>query len=134
MSLGTNIKYLREERKKTQEQLADALGVSFQAISSWERDEYKPDTDNLIKVAEALDVSLSALVEEKSCHFTTKEALFNWEHMKTYVKTTAKNYNLKDTLKAIDFAEKAHEGQKRRRRGVGYHLQLLEQRFPLRHR
>ena len=48
MSLGANIRQKREERKLTQEQLADKLGVTFQAVSSWERDEYKPDTDNLI--------------------------------------------------------------------------------------
>ncbi len=47
MSMGTNIKTLREERKLTQEQVAESVGVSFQAVSSWERDEYKPDTDKL---------------------------------------------------------------------------------------
>ena len=41
MSIGTNIKSLREERKLTQEQVAEALGVTFQTVSSWERDEYK---------------------------------------------------------------------------------------------
>ena len=51
MTIGTNIKRLREERKYTQEQIADFLDVSFQAVSSWERDEYKPDTDNLIRLA-----------------------------------------------------------------------------------
>ena len=40
MSIGTNIKELREERKLTQEQVAESLGITFQAVSSWERDEY----------------------------------------------------------------------------------------------
>ena len=120
MSLGANIRQKREERKLTQEQLAEELGVSFQAISSWERDEYKPDTNNLIRLAEILDVSISALVEEKSCHFKTKEAIYNWEHMKTYVKTTAYNFKLKDTLKAVDYAVEAHEGQKRKRSDIPY--------------
>ena len=120
MSLGTNIRQKREERKYTQEQLADSLGVSFQAVSSWERDEYKPDTDNLIKLAETLDVSLSSLVEEKHYHFQTKETIYNWEHMKTYVKTTAYNFKLKDTLKAVDFAVEAHEGQKRKKSDIPY--------------
>ena len=120
MSLGENIKRKREEQKKTQEQIADALGVSFQAVSSWERDEYKPDTDKLIKLAEVLDVSVSSLVEEKSNLFKTKDAIYNWEHMKTYVKTTAYNFKLKDTLKAIDYAEAAHEGQKRKRSDIPY--------------
>ena len=38
MSIGNNIKALREERKLTQDQVAEALGISFQAVSSWERD------------------------------------------------------------------------------------------------
>ena len=120
MNIGENIKTLREERKLTQEQVAEELGVSFQAVSSWERDEYKPDTDKLIKLAGLFDVSVSALVEEKHKPFKTKEAIYNWEHMKTYVKTCAKNYKLRNTLKAIDYAVDAHEGQKRKRSVVPY--------------
>lgn len=120
MSIGTNIKTLREERNLTQENIAEALGISFQAVSSWERDEYKPDTDKLIKLAAILDVSVSAIVEEKNKAFKTKEAIYNWEHMKTYVKTTAKNFKLYNTLKAVDYAVAAHEGQKRKRSVVPY--------------
>ena len=120
MSIGENIKSLREERKLTQEQVAEGLGISFQAVSAWERDEYKPDTDKLIRLAELLDVSVSALVEEKHKVFKTRETIYNWEHMKTYVKTTAKNFKLHNTLKAIDYAVKAHEGQKRKRSAVPY--------------
>ena len=43
--------------------------------------------------------------------YSPKDAIYNWEHMKTYVKTTARNFKLQDTLKAIDFAVNAHEGQ-----------------------
>ncbi len=120
MSFGTNIKSLREERNLTQEQVAEALGVSFQAVSSWERDEYKPDTDKLIRLAELLDVSVSAIAEERHKAFKTREAIYNWEHMKTYVKTTAKNFKLRNALKAIDFAVEAHEGQKRKRSSTPY--------------
>ncbi len=120
MSIGTNIKSLREARKLTQEQVAEVLGISFQAVSSWERDEYKPDTDKLIRLAEMLDVSVSAIVEEKANTFKLKDAIYNWEHMKTYVKTTARNFKLKNTLKAIDYAVEAHEGQKRKRSTIPY--------------
>jgi GTP pyrophosphokinase len=120
MSLGDNIREYRKTRKLTQEKLADRLGVTFQAVSSWERDEYKPDTENLIRLAEVFDVSVSALVEEKNSNFKTKETIYNWEHMKTYVKTTGKNYDMKDTLKALDFAVKAHEGQTRKKSDIPY--------------
>ena len=120
MTIGTNIKRLREERNITQEQVADLLDVSFQAVSSWERDEYKPDTDNLIRLAGVLDVSISAIAEEKRKTFKTKEVIYNWEHMKTYVKTTAKNFKMTDTLKAVDFAIAAHSGQTRKRSDTPY--------------
>ncbi|MCR5610174.1 MAG: helix-turn-helix domain-containing protein, partial [Lachnospiraceae bacterium] len=120
MSIGNNIKSLREERKLTQEQVADLLGISFQAVSSWERDEYKPDMDKLLKLAEVFDVSVSAIAEEKHKAFKTKKELYNWEHMKTYVKTTAKHFKLYNTLKAVDFAVEAHEGQRRKRSAIPY--------------
>ncbi len=120
MSIGTNIKGFREERKLTQEQVAEALGVTFQAVSSWERDEYRPETDKLIKLAELFDVSVSAIAEEKRSVFKTKEAIYDWEHMKTYVKTTARNLKLQNTLKAVDYAVEAHAGQKRKRSVVPY--------------
>ena len=76
MSIGSNIRELREERGITQEKIANELDVSFQAVSSWERDEYKPDLDKLLKLAEFFDVSLSALVEDKQKVFKTKEAIY----------------------------------------------------------
>ncbi len=62
------------------------MGITFQAVSAWERDEYKPDTDNLVKLAEYFGVSVSAIAEEKHGAFKTKDAIYDWEHMKTYVK------------------------------------------------
>lgn len=120
MSLGQNIKRMREERKMTQEQVADLLGVTFQAVSSWERDEYKPDTDNLIKLAKALNVSVSAIAEDRMGTFKTKYAIYDWEHMKTFVKTTAKSYGMVNTLKAVDYAVAAHEGQTRKKSNTPY--------------
>ena len=120
MSIGTNIKNLREDRKLTQEQVAEAMGISFQAVSSWERDEYKPDTEKLIKLAEVFDVSVSAIAEEKQKAFKTKETIYDWKHMKTYVKTTARNFKLENTLKSVDYAVAAHEGQTRKKSTVPY--------------
>ena len=120
MSIGTNIKNLREERKYTQEHVAEVMGISFQAVSSWERDEYKPETEKLIKLAEVFDVSVSAIAEEKQKAFKTKEAIYDWEHMKTYVKTTARNFKLTNTLKAVDYAVDAHKGQTRKKSTVPY--------------
>ena len=120
MSIGSNIRRLREEQGLTQEQLAEKLEVSFQAISSWERDEYLPETSKLIKLAAALNVSVSAILEEKLGLFKTKDEIYDWSHMKTYIKTTARHLKLKNTLTAVDFAVEKHEGQHRKRSSVPY--------------
>lgn len=120
MSIGRNIKTLREERKLTQEKLAEMLGVTFQAVSSWERDEYIPETMNVIKLAEVMGVSSSSILEDKPDSFEMRDAIYNWEHMKTYIKTSARNLGLRNTLKAVDFAAEAHKGVSRKRSSVPY--------------
>ena len=70
MSIGTNIKSLREERKLTQEQVAEIkLGITLSGRFFHWSDEYNPDTEKLIKLAELFDVSVSAIVEEKNRAF-----------------------------------------------------------------
>lgn len=118
--IGENIKNLRTEQGLTQEQLAEQLEVTFQAVSSWERDEYLPELKNLIKMAEAFDVSLDKIVDGRKYNFKTKEAIYDWEHMKTFVKTTAKSAGMSNTLSAVDFAVAAHEGQTRKRSDMPY--------------
>lgn len=53
---------LRKAHGYSQDELADMLGVSRQAISKWERGESSPDTDNLIALARLYGVSLDELV------------------------------------------------------------------------
>jgi GTP pyrophosphokinase len=120
MSTGDNIRELREAEKLTQEKLAEKLGVTFQAVSSWERNEYLPETANLKNLAEVFNVSVAAILEDKKGTFKTKETIYNWEHMKTYVKTTASALGMHDTYKAVDFAVTAHEGQKRKKSEIPY--------------
>jgi len=120
MSIGTNIKRIREERKLTQEQLAEKLKVTFQAVSSWERDEYKPELETFINLTKALGVRATSILEDESETFNTKEAVYDWEHMKTYVKTFAKTAGMENTLKALDFALDAHNGQARKNSHIPY--------------
>ncbi len=120
MSIGKTIKKLRTERHLTQENVAEALDVSNQAVSAWERDEYLPELVKAIDLANLFDVSLSSIVEERLSCFKTKETIYNWEHMKTYVKTSAKHNNLANTLKAVDYSVDAHKGQTRKKSDIPY--------------
>ena len=53
---------LRKNAGYSQEELADAIGVSRQAVSKWERGESSPDTDNLIELARLYKISLDDLI------------------------------------------------------------------------
>ena len=102
----------RKSKGYTQVELADKLGVTFQAVSSWETGKTIPDTWNLIELAKILEVSVSWIVEDKGDYnFTTNKIFYDWKHMKTFVLSTAKALNFKNTLKALPYAEKAHNGQ-----------------------
>ena len=125
MSLGQNIRTNREMKGITQTDLAKSLGVSYQAVSGWEKDTFAPNTHNLIKLASALDVSLSVLVEDRIEPFKVKDHIYNWEHMKTYVKTTARDNDMTNTLSALNYAVKAHKGQKRKNTNIPYIYHLL---------
>ena len=54
---------LRKKNGLSQEELADKLGLSRQAVSKWERAEASPDTDNLICLAKLYGISLDELLK-----------------------------------------------------------------------
>lgn len=47
MSLGSNIRSKRKSLKLSQEYVAEALGVSRQAVSKWETNQSEPSTTNM---------------------------------------------------------------------------------------
>ena len=65
MSLGERIYKLRTEKKMSQGDLADALGVSRQSISKWETNGSVPELDKLVKLSGIFSVSLDELVTGK---------------------------------------------------------------------
>ena len=65
MTLGDKLSKLRKENNYTQEQLADVLGVSRQAISKWESNLTYPETDKLIRISELFHCSLDYLLKDE---------------------------------------------------------------------
>ena len=58
VKIGKKIKEARLERNLTQMNLADAMGVSYQAVSNWENGKTEPDIDTLTKLAEVTNVTV----------------------------------------------------------------------------
>ncbi|EGD37506.1 XRE family transcriptional regulator [Streptococcus sanguinis SK150] len=79
MKFGERLKILRKQVKLTQSQIAEKLDISQQAYASWERGVKKPTQENLIKIAQILNVTVDYLVgnsEEQSDEFDNIELLF----------------------------------------------------------
>jgi len=66
MSLGEKIKSLRQKAGMSQEKLAEAIGVSRQAVTKWESDISSPNTDNLFRLAELFGITPSELLDFES--------------------------------------------------------------------
>lgn len=62
LSLPANISMLRKERSMTQEQLAEALGVTFASVSKWERGVATPELNLIAEMADLFEVSIDALI------------------------------------------------------------------------
>ena len=61
----STIKRLRLEKNMNQEQLAEELHVTRQAISNWENGKTQPDIETLTKIAELFGVSVEYLIYGK---------------------------------------------------------------------
>ena len=69
-TLGTNIMRLRKEAGLTQEQLANALGISYQAVSKWENGVSCPDISALPLIADLFSVSIDSLFGRETVALT----------------------------------------------------------------
>lgn len=88
-ALPQRLAILRRTKGMSQEELANSLGVSRQAVSKWERGESSPDTLNLIGLADLYEMSLDELVRggalqekesEASAEDTQANATLNLEN------------------------------------------------------
>ena len=57
MSIAERLQELRKQAGYSQEQVAEIMGLSRQAISKWESGQGKPEIDNIVKLTEIYDVS-----------------------------------------------------------------------------
>ena len=80
-TFNENLRRIRKEKKVTQEQLAEAAGVSPQAVSKWEMNSF-PDAALLPKIAEKLGVSIDELFGLKN------ESISIYDRVMRHIKNT----------------------------------------------
>lgn len=66
MNIGNNIAALRKQKGITQEELANELGVSAQAVSKWENNSSCPDVSLLTDIADYFGVSVDSLLRSEN--------------------------------------------------------------------
>ncbi len=64
MSLGNKLAEARRAKNLTQEQLAEQLNVTRQAVSRWESDAAYPETEKIVRMAQILEVSCDYLLQD----------------------------------------------------------------------
>lgn len=71
MTLGKKIMVLRKKAGLSQEQLAEKLGVSRQAVTKWESNDTIPDTTNMRQLADLFGTSVDQLMSHGLSHAST---------------------------------------------------------------
>ena len=61
LTIGQTIRKLRKERNLTQEELAEQLNITYQAVSKWENETGMPDISQVVPLASVFGVSTDVL-------------------------------------------------------------------------
>ena len=113
---GSKIKKLRETLGLTQQDLADRLFVTVQAVSQWENGKTQPDSGRVLQLAKFLGTTADALLDdslESVVQWQLSDKMFSEEHMYSKLKAFAETENLHETYQALPYMRKCHEGQTR---------------------
>ena len=71
--LGAKIAMLRKKEGMTQKELGEALNISYQAVSKWERGESYPDFDTISKMAKLFGVAISYFESSNTANATSRK-------------------------------------------------------------
>lgn len=86
MDFREKLQMLRKEKGYSQEQLADILGVSRQAVSKWESGTSYPETDKLIEISKLFHVSLDELLKNEINETKKANTTLNSEKENEFIK------------------------------------------------
>lgn len=121
MIQGAKIKQRREALGLTQQELADKLYVTIQAVSQWENGKTQPDSDRILLLAKLLGTTADALLDGAQIGATSwqlSDQMFSEDHMYSKLKAFAQAEGLTETYQALPYMRSCHAGQIRKP-GVG---------------
>lgn len=93
MTFAEKLKSIRKQAGMSQEQLAEKIGVSRQAVTKWETDAGIPDIENLMAISVLFDISIDELLSNEREAKKTAEYLF--ESVTEYDIDEPKRYDMK---------------------------------------
>lgn len=126
MTFAEKLKSIRKQAGMSQEQLAEKLGVSRQAITKWETDAGIPDIQNLMAISTLFDISIDEMLSNKKGVNKKTEYLF--ESVTEYDIDEPKRYDMKFGG-AKQFILSGYEGEKIRVRLTSNTLSTLQNDF-----
>ena len=81
MTFHEKLKQCREEKELSQDNIAEQLHVSRQAVSKWERGVNQPDIETIVRLSDIFDVTVDQLLRSDMIvvrKLATKERSFKW--------------------------------------------------------
>lgn len=103
--IGENVKRLRTAKGLTQEELADFLGVSFQAVSKWERGLAYPDVETIPVIANYFGVTIDELMGNSRIRVEERITAYLEEYDRLTMLCTEESQREKNVLAKTAYAE-----------------------------
>lgn len=126
MTFAENLKSIRKQAGMSQEQLAEKLGVSRQAVTKWETGAGIPDIENIMAISALFDISIDELLSNE--RGAKKPTDYLYESITEYDIDEPKHYDMKFGG-AKQFLLSGYEGEKIRVRLVSNTLSTLRNDF-----
>lgn len=126
MTFAEKLKSIRKQAGMSQEQLAEKLGVSRQAVTKWETDAGIPDIENIMAISALFDISIDELLSNEKR--TKKPTEYLFESITEYDIDEQKRLDMKFGG-AKQFVLSGYEGEKIRVRLASNTLSTLQNDF-----
>lgn len=126
MTFAEKLKNIRKQAGMSQEQLAEKLGVSRQAVTKWETDAGIPDIENIMAISALFDISIDELLSNEKG--TKKPTEYLFESVTEYDIDEQKRFDMKFGG-AKQFVLSGYEGEKIRVRLASNTLSTIQNDF-----